>query len=117
MRALVRAGVLAQEISASEFRKFVALQREHTIAAASYSPGRYGGEICVFRAAASDAGGENMNSALGWERYATGPLRVETIPGNHYNMMRPPFVFELAARLRLLACRKPNAGPEEVSGD
>jgi len=41
-----------------------------------------------------------FRSLSGWGRLAAGGIDVHIVPGNHFTMMREPFVEALAARLR-----------------
>jgi thioesterase domain-containing protein len=46
----------------------------------------------------------------GWSRYATLPIRVHTVPGNHFSMLEEPHVMRLAELLdRSLAEAEPPA--------
>jgi thioesterase domain-containing protein len=43
-----------------------------------------------------------QDSTLGWGKLATGGVEVQTVPGNHYTMLREPHVQVLAERLRAI---------------
>jgi amino acid adenylation domain-containing protein len=65
----------------------------------SYSARPYPGSIIFFRAREGAAGDL---PALGWERLAEQGVSTNSIPGDHYSMIRPPHSQHLAAQL--LAC-------------
>jgi thioesterase domain-containing protein len=42
----------------------------------------------------------NDDETLGWAAFSAQPVMVHRVPGNHYSMMKPPHVEELANQLR-----------------
>jgi thioesterase domain-containing protein len=63
-----------------------------------YVPGRYGGRLVLLNAADRPAeyGGD---ATLGWKACVAGPIETHVVPGNHYTIMHPPHVADLAMRL------------------
>jgi amino acid adenylation domain-containing protein len=74
--------------------------REEIGAIRAYRFGQYDGAIHVFRARTRVlVGHKHPTPDLGWGRVAAGRLSVETVPGSHDSMFRPPFVRTLGERL------------------
>ena len=73
--------------------------RDDISAMREYQFGPYDGAIHVFRARTRALGNRQPVDDMGWGRVAGGRLTVETVPGSHDSMLRPPFVHTLAARL------------------
>lgn len=59
-----------------------------------YDPGTYPGDITVIRAQAS--GGSND---LGWSSTMPANLTVKVVPGDHYNIIKEPYVEQLVVEL------------------
>lgn len=62
----------------------------------SYIPGTYAGPITLFKASKQF---DNVVNDLGWQTLTTGNLTIQTIPGDHYTIMREPNIKELAKKL------------------
>ncbi len=69
----------------------------HLRARERYVPGSYPGDATLFRALETAADLED--STLGFGRLVQGALAVETVPGDHHSMLRPPAVAHLARSL------------------
>ena len=85
----------------------------------SYAFTRYDAPIHVFRARTRPLRARQPNGDLGWGRVAAGSLTVDTIPGAHDTIFKPPFVRTLGARLNTVLQRtfaKPSAPEFEDSG-
>ncbi len=82
----------------------LAVYRANLAAVRSYHPqvfggGGGGGGAVLFRA--TEAPDARMDLAdLGWGRFLSGPLEIETVPGHHLNLLAEPNVRILAERLR-----------------
>jgi thioesterase domain-containing protein/acyl carrier protein len=84
---------LAQGIGVAEIRRLAAVCKAHLAAAASYRPQPYSGRAVLFRA--GNAWGVQDRR---W-RSLCPELRMETVPGDHYSILRRPDVDVLAERL------------------
>ena len=73
--------------------------RQEVGALRAYRFGQYDGAIHVFRARTRALSNKHPTPDLGWRRVAAGRLSVETVPGSHDTMFRPPFVRTLGERL------------------
>jgi amino acid adenylation domain-containing protein len=73
--------------------------RQEVGALRAYRFGQYDGAIHVFRARTRALSNKHPTPDLGWKRVAAGRLSVETVPGSHDSMFRPPFVRVLGERL------------------
>jgi thioesterase domain-containing protein len=65
----------------------------------AYRFSQYDGPIHVFRARTRALTNRHPPADLGWGRVAAGQLTVETVPGSHDSMFRPPFARILSQRL------------------
>ncbi|WP_172844394.1 non-ribosomal peptide synthetase [Tumebacillus algifaecis] len=61
----------------------------------SYQPSIYPKKLVFFKAMDQD-----NDATVGWERYTNHPMKVLQVPGNHYEMIKPPNVQVLADRIR-----------------
>ncbi len=62
-----------------------------------YQSATYGGPVVLLNAA--DRPPEyGRDRTLGWDRYATGAIDVQVVPGDHYSIMHVPDVGTLAER-------------------
>jgi thioesterase domain-containing protein len=97
--ALVRAeGVLPGAITAADVRRHLAIIERNLKAFRSYHPGAYEGACTVFRAEEHPEG-PALRRDLGWGRWARS-VEVHDMKGDHFSILRPPFVGELALRLK-----------------
>ena len=100
-------GQLDSETFARRWRVF----RAHYEAVFDYRGGDYDGDV-LFVAAA-----DGTSAADDWRRVVRGELRVRTLPGDHYEIMRPPLVQQLAEALRsALPAAAPYAVAAEAGG-
>jgi thioesterase domain-containing protein len=77
--------------------------KAHAEAMRSYTPRRYDGPFTLIRAAESltpEAAARIEDPTCGWAAWSAGPINVRVIPGNHFNIVRPPYVSALATMLR-----------------
>jgi len=84
---------LAQGIGVAEIRRLADVCKAHLAAAARYRPQPYPGRVVLFR-----AGGLRGRLDRRWQSVCP-RLQVETVPGNHYSMLRKPHIDVLAERL------------------
>jgi thioesterase domain-containing protein len=95
----VEAGVLPPDTDLPRVRRLLALYQASYRAALAYQPEPWDGCIQLFQAASGP-----LSSRLGlWRAVARGGLVVQTLPGDHYSVLREPFVARLAAELGRLA--------------
>jgi thioesterase domain-containing protein/acyl carrier protein len=90
---IAQAANLAQGIGVAEIRRLAAVCKAHLAAAASYRPRSYGGRAVLFRA--GNAWGVQDRR---W-RSLCPQFQMETVPGDHYSILRRPDVDVLAGRL------------------
>ena len=91
-RQIAERANLAEGIEAAEIRRMAVVCQAHFTAFAAYRPRPYPGPAVLL--SAGDAGELDAR----W-RSLCPRLRAETVPGNHYSMLRRPHVDVLAARL------------------
>jgi thioesterase domain-containing protein len=104
------AGLVATDVDVSWLRCSLVGYRARREALLRYRPAPYPGGLMLFRAREADEGflavletglGIDVRDPyLGWGTYATGPVTVETVPGNHSTMCSEPNVHLLARSLR-----------------
>ncbi|HSP78046.1 MAG TPA: alpha/beta fold hydrolase, partial [Myxococcaceae bacterium] len=80
-----------------EAEHLFALFRHHVEAQRRYVPRPYAGPAVLFRAGTQPAGVTAED--LGWRSWLTGGLTVDELPGDHYLLLRPPYVTSLARAL------------------
>jgi thioesterase domain-containing protein len=73
------------------------LRQVHAEAAAAYAPSPYAGAISLFRAHDTPP---VPDPTLGWRSYATQPIELTILPGDHWSMVREPHVHALGESLR-----------------
>lgn len=79
-------------------------------AAANYVPRPYSGAVTLFRAANPMLVHRTADPMLGWGELVTGGLEVHEVPGTHAELLRPPEVDTLVARLRECLARARASG-------
>ena len=84
---------MADGVGVAEIRRLAQVCTAHLEAATRYRPKPYQGRVVLFQA---DAGRGRLDRR--WKSLCP-RLRVETVPGNHYSMLRKPQVDVLADRL------------------
>ena len=91
-------GALASHISPGEFRRLLRVFLINLQCMFAYSPQRYPGSAVLLRAS-EQLGEICLNSTADWTDLAAGGLETIEVPGNHFSMMRQPYVRALGARL------------------
>jgi len=71
----------------------------HMEALDKYSPPKYGGQMIVMRVRAEPLFSQKDRD-LGWGILAAGGADVVFVPGSHSNLLRAPYIFGLASRLK-----------------
>jgi thioesterase domain-containing protein len=108
-----RAGVIPAEMTLLEFRRLFDTFKANSDMMLRYAPGQYDGRVTLIAAEQSleedpafvrfDEASETeapseVDSSHGWAALAS-EVDVHVVPGNHFTMMREPFVEALAERL------------------
>ncbi len=119
------AGLLPADLDLAATRRLYASFRANLRRLQRYTGAPYPGRVTLFRAAtppppapgAGDAESGPAGAALGWEALAAA-VEVEPIAGDHYALVRPPAVEELARRIsaRLGASRSVHGPTHDLSG-
>ncbi|HVG11019.1 MAG TPA: amino acid adenylation domain-containing protein [Thermoanaerobaculia bacterium] len=86
------AGVLRADLKSEKVERLLGVYKANLRALSSYQPQPYGGRILLFRS----EGAESRHSANGWEGLAGEPIETQSVSGDHYTMLAPPHVVELA---------------------
>jgi thioesterase domain-containing protein len=92
-----QAGKLSPDTEVDYFERVFQVYLAGAAATRNYKVQPYDGRI-VFIRAIEGPGKEMEDRTLGWGRYASA-IEVYDIPGNHFAMLRSPYVEDLAARL------------------
>jgi thioesterase domain-containing protein len=110
-----RAGVVPAEMTLLEFRRLFDTFKANSDMMQRYEPGKYEGRVTLIAAEQSleqdpnfvrfdesseTAGSTTTDASHGWTRLAADGVDVHVVPGNHFSMMREPFVETVAERLR-----------------
>ncbi len=91
--------IVPPDIGLPELGQALAVFQANMQALRDYQPRTYAGDVLLYRAAEYPATASS-DPTLGWGRLVLGELRVQTIPGDHYSIVRRPQVETLAACLR-----------------
>jgi MbtH protein len=95
---------------------FVERLRERSQASARYIPGRYPGRIMLIRGRAQPVS-RLQPYDLCWSALTADGVEVINVPGAHGGMLKPPFVEELARRLRLCLETAQSQAGERSNGE
>jgi thioesterase domain-containing protein len=109
-RQAIRAGLFPASFGLDDVRRLYRVFTANLQALRAYRPEPYGGPAALFLA--GDDLPADGPAAGGWPDLVQS-LDVQVVPGDHYTLLRRPWVDELAARIRgILAARIP-ARPED----
>jgi len=97
LQSIIDAGIAPPNTDLSLVRALLQVYRSSTNALRNFHPGRYEGNLAVFRAADGEA---SPHDDLGWSRCGAKRISAHTIPGDHISMIAKPNVDRLAAELR-----------------
>jgi amino acid adenylation domain-containing protein len=89
------AGLVPQDVEASQAHPFIELCKADFRATRNYVPRRYPGRVTLFRAA-QELAGISSDPMLGWSKWAAEGVEVHVVPGNHASMVYKPHVDVLA---------------------
>ena len=107
-----RAGVIPAEMTLLEFRRLFDTFKASSEMMHRYEAGEYAGRVTLIRAEQSLEEDPSFvrfddwyetgvdDPAHGWAQLAAEGVDVHVVPGNHFSVMREPFVEALAERLR-----------------
>ncbi|MEQ8464169.1 amino acid adenylation domain-containing protein [Coleofasciculus sp. E1-EBD-02] len=94
------ANVVLPDAGVVEIRRLLEVVLANRQAERSYTPVVYPNQITLFRAEES-FWLENSDPAMGWNQLTDGGVKVHTISGNHYTLVKEPHVRVLAERLKV----------------
>jgi len=95
VEALLReAGLIPPELSRRQLRARLAVFVAGFRAVHAYRPGPFRGRVVLFEAEGS------RHANVRWDAFAHGGMTRVTVPGDHYTILRPPYVAWLADALR-----------------
>ncbi|MEX2502415.1 MAG: amino acid adenylation domain-containing protein, partial [Trueperaceae bacterium] len=92
------ADLVPPDLDRDAFEARVQVFARHVRAMRAYRPGPYSGRLQLFEATEPLAGVRRDGPC--WDDLARGGVTRDTVPGDHYSMMRRPHVDALAARLQ-----------------
>ncbi len=95
--------VLPPEVGVEQIHPLVAVVEANLEARREYTPGFYGSEILLLRAAVPAVAPPPDDPTVGWGRLAAA-VEVVTVPGDHYSMLAEPNVRQVARRLAERLC-------------
>ena len=94
-----RLELLPAELSQSHVARLYEVYKANIRAYYDYQPAPYSGPVLLFKATNT----EDHLLALpgnGWDRYLTGPFRVQELPCDHYSIMHQPFAGRIADQMK-----------------
>ena len=84
----------------------------------SYVPGKYHGNLTVFRArhrTLNEVVFGSLDPRMGWSNFTTGEIYVKMVDGFHRNIHLPPYADSLASELRYcIEMESPNAQQNDL---
>jgi amino acid adenylation domain-containing protein len=78
--------------------KYIQIEDQIWRAGQIYQPGVYAGKLTLFRAS-DQPYGIQPDPTLGWDRYVSGELEIQEVPGQHGSIVTEPYVSVLAEKL------------------
>ena len=66
----------------------------------AYQPQPYAGQVTLFQATGENLTQDMIDNLNKWSDLATGGINVYSVPSNHYTIVRPPFVTDLASCIK-----------------
>jgi len=91
--------ILPPDLELDQLQRLYQLFKINLGAMLSYMPQSKQDRITLLRTEEASAANGHIGAA-GWESFATEDVEVYVVPGNHFNMVREPFVKTLASQLR-----------------
>jgi thioesterase domain-containing protein len=85
------------DLELSHFQRLWAVYRANAAAAAAYQPGPCASAVLLV--VAQDRAAKAADESARWQALTRGTVRCATIPGDHFSIVREPYVAELATLL------------------
>jgi thioesterase domain-containing protein len=92
-------GLVDSGLEPAQLQQIYAVFAAHAGALQGYQPGLVQARLMLFRAKFRPEA-EPSDITLGWGDHAQGAVEIDSLPSDHYTMLRSPFVEVLAERLR-----------------
>ena len=97
LREARSAGCVAGELGAARFKRLFSVFKNNLLSVSRYYPEPGGGPVVLMR---SDDGRKlGSDGGMGWSEVARN-LSIKDVPGDHYSIMKEPYVGALAGILR-----------------
>ena len=93
------ANLLPPDIEITQVRQLLEIFQSNVSAMSKYIPQPYSGQIVLIRASEALTEVKDKDLTMGWGQLAMDGLEIQTIPGNHYSMIKQPHVQILAKYL------------------
>lgn len=94
-----RSGILPRELTAEQLQRLLAVFRANRTAARAYAAAPLAAPLLLLRAEGSAYARPGLPDG-GWHAVARGGWSMQTLPGDHYSMLLPPNLGQLAAILQ-----------------
>jgi amino acid adenylation domain-containing protein len=91
--------LLPASLEISHARHFARVLRGNILALWRYKPLAYPGQVQLFRCEGAARSGVIRDRTLGWEQYATEPITIYSMPGEHSDLLSEPAISMLVAQL------------------
>jgi thioesterase domain-containing protein len=104
-QAATTAGLLPLGLGERYVRRILAVHEASINATNRYVPSTYSRRLTLLRATGRDAGSPDAtrrDPTLGWSHLVTGGVRVIDVPGSHDDLLRAPYVENVAAAVRAI---------------
>jgi len=96
-----QAGVLSPDFDAVERKHLTTAFKANRTMGLNYQPEPYAGAMTLLQAQQGIPDFDHQTEpALGWRALALAGIEVYQVPGNHHNMVTPPYVDDLALTVR-----------------
>jgi amino acid adenylation domain-containing protein len=99
VREMKDAGILPADIDTTHLHQRFRVYQATVHAWLAYRPQTYQGSLTLLRAS-DRSGRDDSDPTMGWQKIGTGRLTVTDIPGDHYTLMRQPYVLSLAEQVQ-----------------
>jgi amino acid adenylation domain-containing protein len=93
------ANLLPPDIELAQVRHLLEIFQSNVSAMSKYIPQAYPGQIVLFKASETLTEVEDKDLTMGWGQLAALGVEIQTIPGNHYSIIKKPHVQILAQHL------------------
>ncbi len=96
---LGKAHLLPPGVGEEQIKQLFYVYKANVLAMLSYRPTAYAGEISLLMAMEQPV---NSDRRGGWSKQVVRNLTIQTLPGNHYSLLRHPHVQAVATLLKIL---------------